>query len=69
MAKLIIYRDKQGDYILERVNQFDHSTRHCFATVEGLKDRLEYYKSIGLLDTHDLIFDEDCKVHIQHLQN
>lgn len=50
------YQDKQtGNYIIERVNQFNHATKREFETTEDFKQALDDYKNTGVLDEHELV--------------
>lgn len=43
MKKLLIYKTENGDFCIERVNEFNHSTKRFFITEEGLKEGLDAY--------------------------
>jgi hypothetical protein len=43
MKKLKIYEEK-GEFVFERINEFDHSTKCFFATKEGLTEYVESFK-------------------------
>ncbi|ETI67258.1 hypothetical protein [Neobacillus vireti] len=42
MKKLKIYKDKD-EFVIERVNQFNHSTKRFFISEQGLIEGLEVY--------------------------
>lgn len=42
MKKLIIYKEN-NEFVLERVNQFNHSTKRFFISKEGLFEALGAY--------------------------
>jgi hypothetical protein len=44
MKQLHIYKDKKsGEFVIERVNQFNHSFKRCFITEQGLLEGLQAY--------------------------
>ncbi|MEB6551430.1 hypothetical protein MXL46_20695 [Heyndrickxia sporothermodurans] len=45
MKKLRIYKEN-GEFVIERVNQFDHATKRFFISEEGLKEGLQAYKPV-----------------------
>lgn len=45
MKKLLIYKF-DGDFIVEKINEFDHSTKRHFETEEGLSECLSSYKDV-----------------------
>jgi len=45
MKKLKIYR-QNGEYVIERVNQFGHSTKRFFITEAGLIEGIEAYNPV-----------------------
>ena len=51
MKTLKIYMDN-GEYVVEKVTEFDHSRRNFFATENGLKECLNAYKPV--LDEYEL---------------
>jgi hypothetical protein len=42
MKKLKIYKEN-GEFVLERINQFDHATKRFFITENGLLEALDQY--------------------------
>lgn len=42
MKKLKVYK-QDNDFVLERINEFNHSTKRVFATEYGLLEGLEAY--------------------------
>jgi hypothetical protein len=47
MKKLRIYKD-YNEFVIERINEFNHSTKRCFITENGLKEGLEAYSQDDL---------------------
>jgi hypothetical protein len=45
MKQLKIFKDS-GEYVIERINEFNHSTKRSFITEEGLLDGLQAYQSV-----------------------
>lgn len=45
MKILKIYKEN-CDYVIERVNEFNHSEKRFFATETGLKEGLDVYKPV-----------------------
>ena len=43
---LKIYKDENNDFVIERINDFNHSFKRVFITEEGLKEGLNAYKSV-----------------------
>lgn len=56
MKKLKIYKES-GEFVIERVNEFDHATKRFFITKEGLLEGLQAYESV--LADYDLVVDTD----------
>ena len=46
MKKLKIYME-QGEFVLERINQFDHATKRKFISEKGLIEALESYPDLS----------------------
>ncbi|HAJ4014852.1 hypothetical protein MXL46_20910 [Heyndrickxia sporothermodurans] len=51
MKKLRIYKEN-GEFVIERVNQFDHATKRFFTSEEGLKEGLQAYQPV--MDEYEL---------------
>lgn len=45
MKKLKIYKEN-GEFVIERVNQFNHATKRLFISEEGLKEGLQSYQMV-----------------------
>lgn len=45
MKKLLVYKEND-EFVIERVNEFNHSTKHYFITEEGLKEGLDAYDPV-----------------------
>lgn len=45
MKKLFVYMENK-EFVIERVNEFNHSTKRFFITENGLFEGLEVYKPI-----------------------
>lgn len=45
MKKLKIYKES-GEFIIERINEFNHATKRFFITEEGLLEGLQAYQSV-----------------------
>lgn len=48
---LKIYKEND-DFVIERINQFKHTSKRRFITEEGFKEALHAYKSV--LDEYDI---------------
>lgn len=61
MKKLLIYKQigdsENGDFVIERVNQFNHATKRFFISEQGLFEGLKAYKSV--MDEYELEVSED----------
>lgn len=55
MKKLKIYREN-GEYVIERVNQFGHSTKRFFITEAGLIEGIEAYNPV--ISEYEIELDE-----------
>jgi hypothetical protein len=56
MKKLFIYREN-GEFVIERVNQFNHATKRVFVSEEGLQEGIQAYSHV--LDEYILQVAED----------
>ncbi|PAQ15044.1 hypothetical protein CD798_08350 [Bacillaceae bacterium SAOS 7] len=56
MKKLLIYKDDQ-DFVIERVNQFNHSFQRKFISEQGLIEGLQSYELV--MDEYELEVAED----------
>jgi len=45
MKKLQIYKEN-GEFVIERVNEFNHATKRSFISEESLKEGLRAYKDV-----------------------
>lgn len=45
MKQLKIYKEN-GEFVLERINQFDHATKRYFITENGLLEALDQYQHV-----------------------
>lgn len=45
MKKLLIYKEN-GEFVIERVNQFNHATKRYFSSDEGLLEGLQAYQDV-----------------------
>lgn len=45
MKQLKIFKES-GEYVIERVNEFNHSTKRFFITEEGLLEGLQAYQPV-----------------------
>lgn len=45
MKKLKIYKEN-GEFVLERINQFNHATKRFFITEHGLLEALDDYQYV-----------------------
>lgn len=57
MVKTLKIYMENGEYIIERVNEFNHATKRFFATEEGLKEGLDIY--LPVIDEYQLEASED----------
>jgi hypothetical protein len=58
MKQLKIYKES-GEYVIERVNEFNHTTKRFFATEEGLLGGLQAYQPV--LSEYDIQVSEDLR--------
>ncbi|RDU34712.1 hypothetical protein DRW41_22060 [Neobacillus piezotolerans] len=45
VKKLKVYK-KDGEFVIERINEFNHSWKKSFVTEEGLKAGLDSYRPV-----------------------
>lgn len=45
MKKLLLYKEND-EFVLEHINSFNHSTKKCFISENGLKEELELYQPV-----------------------
>ncbi|RHW31495.1 hypothetical protein D1B31_22065 [Neobacillus notoginsengisoli] len=45
MKTLHVYKEN-GEFVIERVNEFNHATKRLFVTEEGLKEGLDCYRPV-----------------------
>lgn len=45
MKRLLIYKEN-GEFVIERVNEFNHATKRMFISQEGLLEGLQAYKPV-----------------------
>jgi hypothetical protein len=45
MKKLLIYK-ADGDFVIERVNEFNHSSKSQFISEQGLLEGLQTYQTV-----------------------
>lgn len=45
MKKLLIYKEN-GEFVIERVNEFNHATKRYFVSEDGLKEGLNAYRPV-----------------------
>lgn len=65
MKKLIIYK-ADNDFVIERVNEFNHASKRFFITEEGLKEGLDAYRPV--IDEYKLEVSKDLwALVINHL--
>ena len=57
MAKrLEIYQDSEkGHYVIERVNEFSHSTKRFYENMEELYDGIDTYKDMKDVDDYEIV--------------
>ena len=46
MKRLKIYKTDEGEFCLERINQFNHSSKRLFISEQGLLEALDDYPSL-----------------------
>jgi len=62
---LKIYKEN-GEFVIEKINQFNHSTKRYFVTEEGLKEGLESY--IPVMSEYEIeAVDDVWAIVINHL--
>lgn len=61
MKKLLIYKDNKesenGEFVIERVNEFNHSTKRFFISEQGLFEGLKEYRTV--MGEYELEVSED----------
>ena len=55
---LKIYKEK-SDYVIERTNQFNHTTKRRFATTEGVKEALDHFINSGIIHEYKIIVEDE----------
>ncbi|WP_269920360.1 hypothetical protein [Caldifermentibacillus hisashii] len=66
MKKLKIYKEN-GEFVIERVNQFNHATKRLFISEEGLKEGLQSYQMV--IDEYELEVSEDLWAFVINFLN
>jgi hypothetical protein len=67
MKILKIYKEN-GEFVIERVNEFDHATKRFFITEEGLKEGLDAYYSV--IDEYEIEASRDVwTLVVNHLNS
>lgn len=66
MKKLRIYKEN-GEFVIERVNQFDHATKRFFISEEGLKEGLQAYQPV--MDEYELEVSDDLWAFVINFLN
>lgn len=61
---LKIYKE-DGDFVIERVNQFNHATKRYFMSEDGLREGLNAYWLD--MDDYKLEVNEDLQTLVNHL--
>lgn len=65
MKKLRIYKEN-GEFVIERVNEFNHAFKRSFITEEGLKEGLDAY--LPVMEEYKIEASEDVRaLVINHL--
>jgi hypothetical protein len=47
LKKLKIYKNDEGEFVLERINEFAHGTKRFFISEEGLLEALDGYEDLS----------------------
>ncbi|NRD80164.1 hypothetical protein HPT25_22775 [Bacillus sp. BRMEA1] len=68
MKKLLIYKE-DGEFIIERVNEFGTGFKNHFKTVDGLLGRLDIYQRTNKLEEYQLDVSEDLRANVINLLN
>lgn len=67
MKVLKIYKE-DNDFIIERINEFNHATKRYYTTEEGLKEGIDSY--IPVLEEYEIkATDSVWPLVINHLNN
>lgn len=68
MKKLKIYKNDEGEFVLERINEFSHGTKRFFISEEGLLEALSDYPNLG---EYELLVEDQSlwSIIINALQN
>lgn len=65
MKTLKVYKEN-GEYVIERVNEFNHATKRYFITEEGLKEGLDAY--LPVISEYEIEISDDLwALVINHL--
>lgn len=66
MKKLSIYKDND-QFVIERINEFNHATKRFFITKDGLKEGLQAYQPV--IDQYEVEVSEDLWAFVINLLN
>ncbi|WP_456275068.1 hypothetical protein [Bacillus sp. AK031] len=66
MKKLSIYKEN-GEFVIERTNEFNHATKRLFASEEGLKDGIQAY--MDFLDEYELNVSDELWATVINILN
>lgn len=66
MKKLWIYKEN-GEFCIERMNQFNHATKRFFISEEGLKEGLQAYQSV--IEEYELDVSEELWAFVINFMN
>jgi hypothetical protein len=55
---LKVYKEN-GDFVIERINEFNHATKRLFVTEEGFKEGLDAYQPV--IDEYEIEATEDVQ--------
>lgn len=69
MKQLSIYRNEEKEIVLERENEFGHTSKRFFDSEKGLLEALKFYISSGEIDKYELsVSKEFWSLVIKHLE-
>jgi hypothetical protein len=67
MSKTLKVYKKNGEFVIERINEFNHATKRFFISEEGLKEGLDAYRPV--IDEYQIEVSEDAWTLVQlHLK-
>jgi hypothetical protein len=66
MKKILVYMEN-GEFVIERVNEFNHATKRYFISENGLFEGLQAYKDV--IEEYELEVSEDLWAKVINFLN